>query len=136
MHHAPGPIRFQGDLACLLEVAKRQSRATHAAEEAAHACAGYARLLAETIGGRPKHEILAPRSRSRTPRVREILAGRWRSRTRHVISSSGHVIDSMEAVLWCVDRSTGFREAILLAANLAGDADTVAAITGQLACAI
>ncbi len=42
----------------------------------------------------------------------------------------------MEAALWCVGRSAGFREAILLAANLADDADTVAAITGQLAGAI
>ena len=42
----------------------------------------------------------------------------------------------MEAALWCVARSTGFREAVLLAANLADDADTVAAITGQLAGAI
>ena len=42
----------------------------------------------------------------------------------------------MEAALWCVGRSTGFREAVLLATNLADDADTVAAITGQLAGAI
>ena len=42
----------------------------------------------------------------------------------------------MEATLWCVARSTGFREAILVAANIADDADTVAAIAGQLAGAI
>ena len=100
------------------------------------ACAAYAELLAEAINGRPKHEILAPRPSSRTPRVTEVLAGSWRGKTRPEISSSGYVIDSMEAALWCIGRSVGFREAILLAANLADDADTVAAITGQLVGAI
>ena len=117
----------------MVEIAERQSRTTHAAEEAVDACAAYAELLAEAISGRPKHEILAHRPSSHTPRVAEILGGNWRGKTRSQISSSGYVIDSMEAAIWCVARSTGFREAILLAANLADDADTVAAITGQLA---
>jgi len=120
----------------MVEMAERQSRTTHATEEAVDACAAYAEILAEAISGRPKYEILAPRQSSRTPRVAEILGGNWRVKTRPEISSSGYVIDSMEAAIWCVARSTGFREAILLATNLADDADTVAAITGQLAGAI
>ena len=120
----------------MVRMAERQSRTTHAAEEAVDACAGYAEFLAEAISGRSKHEILAPRKSSRTPRVAEILDGKWKGRTRSEIKSSGYVIDSMEAAIWCVARSTGFREAILLAANLGDDADTVAAITGQLAGAI
>ena len=36
----------------------------------------------------------------------------------------------------CVACSSNFREAVLLAANLGDDADTVAAITGQLAGAL
>ena len=136
MRLSPVAIRFRGDLARMMEVAERQSCTTHAAEEAVDACVAYAELLAEAIDGRPKHEILAPRPSSRAPRVAEILAGSWSGRTRPEISSSGYVIDSMEAALWCVGRSTGFREAILLATNLADDADTVAAITGQLAGAI
>ena len=42
----------------------------------------------------------------------------------------------MEAALWCVGRTGTFREAVLLAANLGGDADTIAAVTGQLAGAL
>ena len=136
MRLSPVAIRFRGDIARMIEMAERQSRTTHAAEEAVDACAAYAEFLAEAISGRPKHEILAPRQSSHTPRVAEILGGGWRVKTRSEISSSGYVIDSMEAAIWCVARSTGFREAILLATNLADDADTVAAITGQLAGAI
>ncbi len=43
---------------------------------------------------------------------------------------------SLEAALWSVGNTGSFEEAILLAANLADDADTVAAITGQLAGAL
>lgn len=43
---------------------------------------------------------------------------------------------SLEAALWCVGRTGTFRDAVLLAANLGEDADTTAAITGQLAGAI
>ena len=48
------------------------------------------------------------------------------------IRSSGYVVHSFEAALWCVGQGGDFREAILRAANLGDDADTTAAITGQL----
>ena len=44
--------------------------------------------------------------------------------------------DSLEAALWCVARTADFRGAVLMAANLREDADTTAAIAGQLAGAI
>jgi len=43
---------------------------------------------------------------------------------------------SLRAALWCVGRTFLFNEAVLLAANLGEDADTTAAITGQLAGAL
>jgi ADP-ribosyl-[dinitrogen reductase] hydrolase len=51
-------------------------------------------------------------------------------------ASSRYVADTLEAALWCVHHAADFREAILLAANLRDDADTVAAVTDQLAGAI
>jgi len=65
-----------------------------------------------------------------------VLAGSWRRKPRDAIRSTGYVVDSLEAALWCVARTTRFRDAVLLAANLGDDADTVAAITGQLAGAL
>ncbi|WP_338468158.1 ADP-ribosylglycohydrolase family protein [Novosphingobium sp. ZN18A2] len=52
------------------------------------------------------------------------------------IQSSGYVAHSLEAALWCVGRTGTFADAVLLAANLGDDADTTAAITGQLAGAL
>lgn len=43
---------------------------------------------------------------------------------------------TLEAALWCVAQHEDFQSAILAAANLADDADSVAAVTGQLAGAV
>ena len=64
------------------------------------------------------------------------MAGSWRGRSRDTIKSSGYVVHTLEAALWSVARTADFRGAVLLAANLADDADTVAAVTGQLAGAL
>lgn len=57
----------------------------------------------------------------------------WEGRCRDEVPSSGYVIHSLEAALWCMSSTDNFRDAVLLAANLGDDADTVAAITGQFA---
>ena len=62
--------------------------------------------------------------------------GTGRGRTRDTIRSSGYVVHTLEAAIWSVARTGDFRSAVLLAANLADDADTVAAVTGQLAGAL
>lgn len=49
------------------------------------------------------------------------------------IKSSGYVIDSIEAAIWCLINTNSFRECLLKAVNLGDDADTVAAIAGGLA---
>ena len=43
------------------------------------------------------------------------------------------MVDSIEAALWSFERTSSFRDAILTAANLGDDADTTAAICGQIA---
>ncbi len=65
-----------------------------------------------------------------------IAAGNWVGKTRDEISSSGYVVSTLEAALWSVHRTSSFEDAIVLAANLADDSDTVAAVTGQLAGAL
>jgi ADP-ribosyl-[dinitrogen reductase] hydrolase len=64
------------------------------------------------------------------------MRGQWREKARTAIHSTGYVVHSLEAALWCVDRTTDYGEAVLMAANLGDDADTTAAITGQLAGAL
>ncbi|MEO1374651.1 MAG: ADP-ribosylglycohydrolase family protein, partial [Cyanobacteria bacterium J06635_10] len=47
--------------------------------------------------------------------------------------SSGYVIHTLEASLWCLLNSSSYEEAVLKAVNLGGDTDTTAAVTGGLA---
>lgn len=68
-----------------------------------------------------------------TPRLAEILAGGFRGRDRDAISSSGYVLDSLEAALWAFDATDDFTSGVLLAVNLGDDADIVGAIHGALA---
>ena len=49
------------------------------------------------------------------------------------IRSSGYVIDTLEASLWCLLNSSSYTQAVLKAVNLGGDTDTTAAVTGGLA---
>lgn len=136
MRLAPVALRYWTDRARLGRVAAQQSRTTHAAPEAVDACRAFADLLADAIAGKPRQDVLAPRSFEGAPEITKILGGSWRGRARHEIKSSGYVVHTLEAAIWSVARTADFRNAVLLAANLADDADTVAAVTGQLAGAI
>lgn len=49
------------------------------------------------------------------------------------IRSSGYVIDTLEASLWCLLNSSNYAQAVLKAVNLGSDTDTTAAVTGGLA---
>lgn len=136
MRLAPVALRFWDDRVLLDATAAEQSRTTHGTEEAVDACRVFAELVADAIAGSPRADLLAPRRFDGAPAVKRILAGSWRGRPRDEISSSGYVIDTLEAAIWSVARTADFRSAVLLASNLADDADTVAAVTGQLAGAL
>ncbi|MBX9930136.1 MAG: ADP-ribosylglycohydrolase family protein [Methylobacterium sp.] len=141
-------------------IAEAQSRTTHGAPQAVEACAFLVQLLregilgqphvlrprpwigADTDGLRPRHFIsgmdddLTPVERTGDAALHEIAQGSWRGKTRVQIRSSGYVIHTLEAALWAVGTTTTFEEALTLAVNLGDDADTVGAVTGQLAGAL
>ena len=136
MRLAPVALRFWNDRDRLDHAAAQQSRTTHAAEEAVDGCRAFADLLADAISGKPRRDVLAPRAFDGAPAIAEIVKSSWRGCARQKIRSSGYVVHTLEAAMWSVARTGNFRNAVLLAANLADDADTVAAVTGQLAGAI
>ena len=49
------------------------------------------------------------------------------------IKSSGYVVDTLEAALWCLLNTDNYKDCVLQAVNLGEDTDTVAAIAGGLA---
>ena len=49
------------------------------------------------------------------------------------IKSSGYVVDTLEAAVWCLLHSHSYKETVLMAVNLGEDTDTVGAVAGGLA---
>ena len=55
---------------------------------------------------------------------------------REKIKSTGYVVDTLEAAIWCILTTNDYKSCVLRAVNLGEDSDTVAAIAGGLAGAI
>ncbi len=138
MRLAPVALRYWDDEDQRRDAAARQSKTTHGAPEAVDACIAFADVLADAIAGEGRSAVLRNRKgdRAYAGAIAEIMIGSWRGKPRSDVKSSGYVAHSLEAAIWCVGRTGSFAEAVLLAANLGDDADTVAAITGQLAGAL
>jgi ADP-ribosyl-[dinitrogen reductase] hydrolase len=134
MRLAPVVLRWLGNSNAAMMAARRQSATTHAAPSAVEGCAYFVCVLIDAMTTGSKTVALAPRKVEQAD-VGEVALGSW-DRDRRYIRSTGYVIDTLEAALWSVARASSFEEALLLAANLGEDADTVAAVTGQLAGAI
>lgn len=49
------------------------------------------------------------------------------------ISSSGYVVHTLEAAIWCLLNSKSYKDCVLKAVNLGDDTDTVGAVAGGLA---
>lgn len=131
------PIAIRGarrDPQSMRDEARLQSSTTHAAATCLDACDAWAVILRQVIlGTNIEDAIEQANSLGFSDPIGPIIAGSWHEKLRSEVSSSGYVVHSLEAALWCNARGTNFREIVLLAANLGDDADTVAAITGQLA---
>lgn len=99
------------------------------------ACQIFGELLIRAFQGKSKHEILEsllPDLHLNT-RLRGIADGKYKSKEVDEISSSGYVVDSLEAALYCFWKTSNFEECVLKAVNLGFDSDSVGALAGQLA---
>ena len=134
MRLAPIAMRYGGDETRVQEMAALSSRTTHGAAECLDACRLFSVALSRALNGGSKAEVLDLAGlRLQSPKIQAIAEGSYRHKTREQISGSGYVVESLEAALWCFDRHDDFRSTVLEAANLGDDADTTAAIAGQIA---
>jgi ADP-ribosyl-[dinitrogen reductase] hydrolase len=136
MRLSPVAIRWWNDPATATSVAVRQSETTHRSPMVLQCCQVFAEILCDAISTGDRDYVLRDRPWSGSHALRDVLAGKWKTLSRSEIGSSGYVFDSLRAALWCVGNADDFRHAVLIAANLGDDADTTAAITGQLAGAL
>jgi ADP-ribosyl-[dinitrogen reductase] hydrolase len=133
---APVALLARTDRAGAEFMALKQSRTTHGAMECLDACKLLASMLVDALSGADLHAAIRPRVIALSPKLLFINAGEWRAKSRAQIRSSGYVVDTLEAAIWAVGTTDSFKSAVLTAANLGDDADSVAAVAGQLAGAI
>jgi ADP-ribosyl-[dinitrogen reductase] hydrolase len=135
MRLAPIPIFFASDYARCLDYAELGSRTTHASTECIASCRYLAHALHRGISGEREKSRLLPShdAVSLPPGMSHIADQAFRDKRAEQIAGSGYVVESLEAALWAFWHTADFRSAVLAAANLGDDADTTAAICGQLA---
>jgi ADP-ribosyl-[dinitrogen reductase] hydrolase len=134
MRLAPVVLFFYPDRNQAIRLAAESSRTTHGAAECLHACELMAELLIRALAGAARSAILAPIQRRTCSTALDSIASMDLLRkSRPEIRGSGYVVHCLEAALWCFSKTNSFRDAVLLAANLGEDADTTAAVCGQLA---
>jgi ADP-ribosyl-[dinitrogen reductase] hydrolase len=134
MRLAPVVLFYFPALEDVIEYSALSSRTTHAAPQAVECCQLFASILARALSGEPKAHVLAPEGFSpQSPKVAAIARGDYLRKSRDQVSGLGYCVASLEAALWCFHGTASFAAAVLEAANLGYDADTTAAITGQLA---
>lgn len=136
MRLAPVAIRWHESISASAERSGESSRTTHAAVRPVDACRLMGAVISALIGGDDLAAALERASEAvgeLHPQVRAIAAGAWRHKAPPAIRGTGFCIDALEAALWAVDGAVDFRDAVLRAANLGDDADTTAAIAGQIA---
>jgi ADP-ribosyl-[dinitrogen reductase] hydrolase len=142
MRLAPIPIAFFLSGPQALHFCSESSRTTHATPAAVDACRYLGALILGALGGASKEEPLSPMyapwpgvwsEHPLVPEIEAIARGSFRTKEPPAIRGSGYVVESLEAALWAFHRSDGFREGCLRAVNLGDDADTTAAVFGQMA---
>jgi ADP-ribosyl-[dinitrogen reductase] hydrolase len=133
---APLVVRYCSQPFTMRELAAQQSRVTHGAAEAVDACIAFSAVMGDAMRGLARDKVLQSRRLPDAPLAEHVIRGSWRHKDRDQIASSGYVIHTLEAALWCVGTTTSFEEAVVLAVNLGDCADGVGAATGQLAGAL
>ena len=134
MRLASVPLFFFPDQAKVEHFSAESSRTTHAAAECVDACRLLGAMTASALSGTAKDVVLsAGKDLQFVPKIAAIAAGTYRAKLEDDIRGGGYVVDSLEAALWCFAATESFEAAILKAVNLGDDADTTAAVCGQVA---
>jgi ADP-ribosyl-[dinitrogen reductase] hydrolase len=139
MRLTPVPMFYFPDPVAAIYYAGESSRTTHGALECIDACRLFAAMLLKTLAGQRKEMILfgphfpAGVDETLAPNLQPIADGTYRDKSPASIRGNGYVVNCLEAALWAFWQTDTYRTAVLAAANLGDDADTTAAVCGQLA---
>ena len=119
------------------------SAITHAHMRSIISCCIYVEILINLLNGQNKEEACEnmkkiilnyfKNEKQELEFFNRILNDDIASFPKNTINSSGYVLDTLEASLWCFLNSISYRETVLTAVNLGGDTDTTGTVAGGLA---
>jgi len=142
MRLAPVAMAYANNPMIGIEKCGDSSRTTHGVLDCVDACRYFGGLIIGALNGETKEQLLSSKYSPvddqwiETPlseNINTIALGSFKNKQPPEIKGTGYVVKSLEAALWAFYNSKGFEDGALMAANLGGDADTTAAIYGQLA---
>lgn len=124
-----------------LELIKNGSSITHSHDRSKLGCLIYAfvlyHLLADQSRGAIENALARAechlRDCAELSYYHRIFSSNFANLTREEIKSTGYVVDTLEAALWCLLTTKDYKSCVLKAVNLGDDTDTVAAVAGGLA---
>jgi ADP-ribosyl-[dinitrogen reductase] hydrolase len=134
MRLSPIPIFFHNNYEDCITYAGESSRTTHGCDECVDSCKLFASLLFNAFRASDKLSIFA--NNTYQPYCKKVISIADKDFLKldySQLTGIGYVIESLESALWCFMNGKSFEDCILLAANIGNDADTTAAICGQLA---
>lgn len=119
----------------------RVSAITHGHDRSKMACVFYGLLIRQLLfGWKPQPALDSIRMEfkyferaAEFNRFCHVLADDFRSMAENEILSTGYVLHTLHAALWCLLNTRGYRECVLKAVNLGGDTDTTGCVAGGLA---
>ena len=128
------------------EIIHNVSRLTHAHPISLIGCDIYCAIMIEILKGTKKEDLLGfalpkigkfvkdhPEYESALQKYFRITHLSFKDIPEKEIQSSGYVVDSLEAALWCFLNTDNYRDCVLKAVNLGYDTDSVACIAGSIA---
>lgn len=127
-----------------IDIIHNASRLTHAHKRSLIGCGIYAFVLAEIIANPTRDSVFEGLKKSCEyytaeaelfPYIR-LMAIDFPDIAEQDIKSTGYVVDTLEAALWCLLNTSNYKDCVLKAVNLGSDTDTVAAVAGTLAGAL
>ena len=130
-----------GDALALIDLA---SALTHAHERSCLGCRIYHRILVRLLNGEGKEGVLtalreaaeAERGSAEYSHYHRLFSGDIASLPEDAIHSTGYVVDTLEAAVYCLLTTDSYAACALRAVNLGEDTDTVGAVAGSLAGAL
>ncbi|TMP25942.1 ADP-ribosylglycohydrolase [Pseudoalteromonas rubra] len=133
MRLAPIPIYYFSDISTCMLYAQESSRTTHGSPLCLDACRLFSFLIHKAFTSQCKNDIFEQIPGHFCSELDPVTTFHFKELDYSMLTGSGYVIDSLISALWCFYHSNDFKESILLAANIGNDADTTAAICGQIA---